>query len=163
MRLPHRRRPTRELVPLAAIAADALCLRDGGLRAILECPTLAFGIKGEAEQRAIVDGWAALLNSLGHPLEICIRTRALDTRALPALSDTSDERRAPFAASYARLVAELASEQQKRWRELRELLAEKNVVLVDGPEQALAVANAIAPEHLELMCADAEARHLPHS
>jgi histidinol dehydrogenase len=29
--------------------------------------------------------------------------------------------------------------------------------LVDGPEHALAVANAIAPEHLELMCADPEA------
>jgi hypothetical protein len=30
-------------------------------------------------------------------------------------------------------------------------------VLVDGPEQALEVANAIAPEHLELMCADPDA------
>ena len=30
------------------------------------------------------------------------------------------------------------------------------MVLVDGPEQAIAAANAIAPEHLELMCADAE-------
>ena len=29
--------------------------------------------------------------------------------------------------------------------------------LVDGPEQALDVANAIAPEHLELMTADPEA------
>jgi histidinol dehydrogenase len=29
------------------------------------------------------------------------------------------------------------------------------VVLVDGPEQAIEAANAIAPEHLELMCADA--------
>ena len=29
-------------------------------------------------------------------------------------------------------------------------------VLVDGPEQAVEVANAIAPEHLELMCAGAE-------
>ena len=29
-------------------------------------------------------------------------------------------------------------------------------VLVDGPEQALEVANAIAPEHLELMCTDPE-------
>ena len=112
MRLPHRRRPTRELVPLAAIAADALRLRDGGLRAILECPTLAFGIKGEAEQRAVVDGWAALLNSLAHPLQIVIRTRALDTRALPPLSDSTDERRAPFSASYARLLGELASERR---------------------------------------------------
>ena len=31
------------------------------------------------------------------------------------------------------------------------------VVLVDGPEQAMAVSNAIAPEHLELMCADPDA------
>ena len=30
-------------------------------------------------------------------------------------------------------------------------------MLVDGPEQALAVANAIAPEHLELLCDDAAA------
>ena len=30
------------------------------------------------------------------------------------------------------------------------------VVLVDGPAQAMDAANAIAPEHLELMCADAE-------
>jgi len=31
------------------------------------------------------------------------------------------------------------------------------LVLVDGPEQAVDAANVIAPEHLELMCADAEA------
>ena len=30
-------------------------------------------------------------------------------------------------------------------------------VVVDGPEQAVAVANAIAPEHLELMCAEPDA------
>lgn len=30
------------------------------------------------------------------------------------------------------------------------------VILVDGPRQALDAANAIAPEHLELMCADAD-------
>ena len=29
-------------------------------------------------------------------------------------------------------------------------------MLVDGPDQAMDVANAIAPEHLELMCDDAE-------
>ena len=36
------------------------------------------------------------------------------------------------------------------------LRAGGRVVLVDGPEQAMTAANAIAPEHLELMCADAE-------
>jgi hypothetical protein len=112
VRLPQRRRPTRGLLPLAAIAADTLHLEGGGLRAILECPTLAFGIKGEAEQRAVVDGWAALLNSLAHPLQICIRTRALDPRALAPLSEPTDERRAPFSTSYARLLSELASERR---------------------------------------------------
>ena len=37
------------------------------------------------------------------------------------------------------------------------LCAGGRLVLVDGPEQAVAAANVIAPEHLELMCADAEA------
>ena len=36
------------------------------------------------------------------------------------------------------------------------LLAGGRVVLVDDPGRAMDVANAIAPEHLELMCADAE-------
>src|SRR5438874_12399018 len=37
-------------------------------------------------------------------------------------------------ARIAEAVAGLASEQQKRWRELRKLLAENAIVLVDGPE-----------------------------
>jgi histidinol dehydrogenase len=37
------------------------------------------------------------------------------------------------------------------------LAANSYVALVDGPEQAMALANAIAPEHLELMTADPEA------
>jgi histidinol dehydrogenase len=55
-------------------------------------------------------------------------------------------------------------------RELKELLertpnardtetalrAGGRLVIVDGPEQAMDAANVIAPEHLELMCADAE-------
>ena len=44
-------------------------------------------------------------------------------------------------------------------REIIEANLEANsyVALVDGPEQAMALANAIAPEHLELMTADPEA------
>jgi histidinol dehydrogenase len=53
-------------------------------------------------------------------------------------------------------------------RELRSLLGAQGseaegwlraggrIILVDGPEQAMDAANAIAPEHLELMCAGAE-------
>jgi len=42
-------RSTRRLLPVSGVVEGALRLRDGGLRAVLECPTLAYGVKGEAE------------------------------------------------------------------------------------------------------------------
>jgi histidinol dehydrogenase len=54
-------------------------------------------------------------------------------------------------------VAELVPASPRR-KQLEATLAEGGyAVLCDGPEQALAVANAIAPEHLELLVDDAEA------
>jgi histidinol dehydrogenase len=53
-------------------------------------------------------------------------------------------------------VAELVPASPRR-AQLEATLAEGGyAVLCDGPEQALAVANAIAPEHLELLVDDAE-------
>ena len=98
----------RGLLPLKGIAADALWLSGGALRAVLECPTLAFGIKGESEQRAVLDGWASLLNSLTHPLQIVIRTRGLNPAALPSLPASDDPERATLAASYRRLLDDLS-------------------------------------------------------
>jgi histidinol dehydrogenase len=57
------------------------------------------------------------------------------------------------SAAVARLV-----EESPRRSDISATLSEGGyAVLVDGPEQAMAVANAIAPEHLELMCAEPEA------
>ena len=57
------------------------------------------------------------------------------------------------SAEVARLVAA-----SPRRAQIESTLAEGGyAVVVDGPEQAMAVANAIAPEHLELMTADPEA------
>ena len=57
------------------------------------------------------------------------------------------------SADVARLVAA-----SPRRAQIESTLAEGGyAVVVDGPEQAMAVANAIAPEHLELMTADPEA------
>src|SRR5207245_11018247 len=96
------------LVPVDAIAGDALQLSGGALRAVLECPTLAFGIKGEAEQRAIIDGWTGLLNSLSHPVQILIRSRELDAAGLAPLPAGSDPPRAALRESYRRLLDDLA-------------------------------------------------------
>src|SRR5438552_17613726 len=102
------KRYARELLPVEAITSDSLRLSGGGLRAVLECPTLAFGIKGEAEQRAVIDGWTALLNSLAYPLEIVIRSRRLNPGRLAPPDSSSDPAHTTLRDSYRRLLDELA-------------------------------------------------------
>jgi histidinol dehydrogenase len=53
-------------------------------------------------------------------------------------------------------VTRLAATAVRRDDIAANLSANGYAVLVDGPEQAMAVANALAPEHLELMVADTE-------
>jgi histidinol dehydrogenase len=53
-------------------------------------------------------------------------------------------------------VERLAEEAPRRLDITATLSEGGYAVLVDGPEQAVEVSNAIAPEHLELMCADPE-------
>src|SRR5437870_2593148 len=93
-----------ELNDVIAFGLGAARLHGGALRAVLECPTLAFRIKGEAEQRAIVDGWAALLNSLSYPLQILIRARALDPGRLATLPKRSEGDHAALRDSYRCLL-----------------------------------------------------------
>ena len=103
-----RRGRASDLLPIDAIAGDALRLRGGRLRAVLECPTLAFGIKGELEQRAIVDGWSALLNSLAHPIQVVIRTRRLESGELAPLPAEAGPAFSKLQDSYERLISSLA-------------------------------------------------------
>ncbi|MGA8725800.1 MAG: histidinol dehydrogenase, partial [Acidimicrobiales bacterium] len=65
----------------------------------------------------------------------------------------SEEVAAAVSAEVTRLVAE-----SSRREDLEATLADGGIVaLVDGPAEACAVANAVAPEHLELLVDDAEA------
>src|SRR5919204_5060577 len=97
-----------DLVPVKRLEGRAVKLRGGDLRAVLECQTLAFGIKGEAEQRAVVAGWSSLLNSLTHSIQVVIRTRRLDPYALPAPADQHESLR----DSYRRLIDSFADERR---------------------------------------------------
>src|SRR5260370_6302377 len=94
--------------PVEAVKEAALVFRGGSRRAVLECQTLAFGIKGEPEQRAVVAGWSSLLNSLTHPLQVVMRTRRLETSALPAPADLNQTLR----DSYRELVETLTDERR---------------------------------------------------
>jgi len=61
------------------------------------------------------------------------------------------------AARIGDAVAKLCAGAARREVIEANLAANGYAVIVDGPEHALAVANELAPEHLELMCADADA------
>ena len=106
----RRRASASGLLPVEAIASDALRLRGGGLRAVLECPTLAFGIKGELEQRALIDAWTALLNSLTHPIQIVIRTRRLDGTRVAQIQGLTASRLDALRDSYGHLLSTLAEQ-----------------------------------------------------
>jgi histidinol dehydrogenase len=65
----------------------------------------------------------------------------------------SEEAADAISAEVERLVAE-----SPRRDEIEATLDDGGYcVLVDGPEQAIELSNAVAPEHLELLCADADA------
>jgi TraG P-loop domain/Helicase HerA, central domain len=99
-------------LPAQRLDGGVLELSDGSLRAILECPTLAFGLRGESEQRAVMHAWAGLLNSLPHPLQFLIQTRSLHPADLAsALQQDADEGtpHARLRSSYAQLLGTMSS------------------------------------------------------
>jgi hypothetical protein len=65
-------------VQVAAIEGGVLRLADGRCRAVLEVSGVAFSLLGEAEQEALLAGYAAWLNSLAFPLQVLVRVLPLD-------------------------------------------------------------------------------------
>lgn len=101
---------TQRLLPVRAARAGRLHFDGGGLRAVLECPTVAFALRSEAEQRAIAEGWAALLNSLSHPIQIAIQTRALDSAVVRLhAGEAPAGPRSELRRSFSQMISELAS------------------------------------------------------
>jgi hypothetical protein len=65
---------TQRFLPIAEIRNDAVILKNGGLRAVLEVEALNFNLKSEIEQQAIIAGYGAFMNTLTFPLQIVIRS-----------------------------------------------------------------------------------------
>jgi hypothetical protein len=68
-----------DLLPVRSVDGNTVHLAGGGARAVLECPPLAFSLRGEVEQQALVEGWSDLLNSITHPIQVLVRTRPLES------------------------------------------------------------------------------------
>jgi hypothetical protein len=61
-----------------SIADDALVLRGGERRAVLEVGSLNFSLQGESEREATMAGFVAFLNGLTFPVQILVRVRPVD-------------------------------------------------------------------------------------
>lgn len=65
-------------VPIAEIKNNTVVMKDGTLRAVLMVSSINFGLLNEEEQEAIISAYVSFLNSLDHPLQICIQSRKLN-------------------------------------------------------------------------------------
>lgn len=63
---------------IAEIKDDAVVLKNGGLRAILQTTSINFNLKSEDEQNSIIYAYQNFLNSLDFPIQIYIQSRKLD-------------------------------------------------------------------------------------
>jgi len=69
---------TQSHVSIAEIKNDTMVMKDGTLRAVLMVSSINFGLLNEEEQEAIISSYVSFLNSLDHPLQICIQSRQLN-------------------------------------------------------------------------------------
>ncbi len=65
-------------VPIAEVKNDTVVMKDGTLRAVLMVGSVNFGLLNEEEQESIISSYVSFLNSLDHPLQICIQSRKLN-------------------------------------------------------------------------------------
>lgn len=69
---------TQLYLPFAEIRDNTVVLKNGGVRAIIQCSSVNFNLKSEAEQNAIVYAYQNFLNTLEFPIQINIKSHKLD-------------------------------------------------------------------------------------
>lgn len=77
---------------ISEIKQDAVILKDGTLRGVLEVSSINFALKSEDEQQAIIQGYVGFLNTLDFEMQIVIQSRKLDIRKyLASLDETAKQ------------------------------------------------------------------------
>lgn len=69
---------TQDRIPIADITDDIVLYKDGGAALVLESTSLNFGLMSGRERRAVIAGYAGLLNSFNFPVQIVARTQRKD-------------------------------------------------------------------------------------
>ena len=69
---------TQKFTDIFDITNNMLILNDGSVSQIIEVGTINFGLLSEEEQDAAIYAYAGILNSLGFPIQIIVRSQAKD-------------------------------------------------------------------------------------
>lgn len=69
---------TQLFLDIAEIKDNAIVLKNGGLRAILQTNSINFNLKSEDEQNSIIFAYQNFLNSVDFPIQIVVQSRKLD-------------------------------------------------------------------------------------
>lgn len=69
---------TQQFLPIAQIRENVVVMRDGTLRKVVLVSAINFSLKGQDEQRAIVEAYVRFLNSNDFPLQIMVQSRRMD-------------------------------------------------------------------------------------
>lgn len=69
---------TQDSIPIKNIHDNLVILKDGSAAVVLNTSAVNFDLLSEMEQMAIIDAFAALLNSLSFAIQIVIRSKRLD-------------------------------------------------------------------------------------
>lgn len=69
---------TQEFLEIEDISDDLVIFKDGSCTLIIETSAVNFGLLSEEEQDAIIYAYAAFINSLSFPMQICIMSKRMD-------------------------------------------------------------------------------------
>lgn len=108
---------TQDHLPIQDIQNDLIMLKNGGVAMVMQTSAVNFDLLSEREQLAIIDGFAAMLNSLSFPIEIVIRSKRLNiSNYLELLSQAENKQTNPLLKNmmqhYRAFVAALIRENE---------------------------------------------------
>ena len=69
---------SQQFVDVAEVKDDAIVLKNGTLRGVLNVSAINYDLKSTQEQEAIIDQYKNFLNSLDFPLQILINSRKIN-------------------------------------------------------------------------------------
>lgn len=88
---------TQRFLPVAEIRGNALVLKNGGMRAVLEVEALNFNLKSETEQQGIIAGYGSFVNSLNFPIQVVIRsTKTNIDEYLSKVKESGSQQKSPL-------------------------------------------------------------------